>query len=446
MREQLLHRPLVALLLGFVCGLSITFGYWPLIAVPLLVVVVRDVRFGLFVFGAFGLGFLMKPPEPSGFFESRQFGGMGTIVSVPDHYATGSSAQIEIQRVRYRLMFEELPGLTRGDTVDVLGVLGPLSEASGYGAGSQGVLRAERLELVREGPFWWHWGAEVASSFRESVDSGLSPRSAALVRGVCFNQTDGLMLEDWESFRRLGIVHILSASGFHVVVVAAMLLGLFSLFPIPRVWQLGFVFFALAIFAIAAGFKPPILRSVLMTLIVLPAYMFRREGDGISAVAFAGLVNLVTNPPVIVDLGFQLSMVTTFALVMVITQRRWDKWNWMQRLTFPTLTATAASFPIVGFVFGEVSLVGILGNILVTPLVAVLVITSLVAWATSAIVPPLGGFLWHPVDYLAQVIRSIVETGSTLPGSLVIVPAFSVVGVVCLYGLMLVAWRKYALD
>ncbi|MFM9871932.1 MAG: ComEC/Rec2 family competence protein [Fimbriimonadaceae bacterium] len=446
MREQLIHRPLVAILLGLVCGLSWTFGYWPLLAVPGLLLAVREVRFSIFVLVAFGIGFLMRPPEPAGFFEAYDFGGTAQIISVPDHFASGSSAQIEIQGTRYRMAYKEVPGVTRGDMVRVRGVLGPLSEASGYGAGAKGVLRAETVEKVREGPIWWHWGESVASSFRESVVSELSEPSAALVRGVCFNQTDGLMLEDWESFRRFGIVHILSASGFHVVVVAGMLLGLFSLFPIPRMWQLGFVLVVLSLFAIAAGLKPPILRAVLMTAVVLPAYAFRREGDGISAVAFAGAMNLLLNPVVLVDLGFHLSMMTTLGLVMAISRRRWESWNWLQRLIYPSLIASAASFPIVGMVFGEVSLIGLIGNTLVTPLVAILVVVSLVAWLSSVLVPPVGHLLWMPIDLLARLIRGIVDIGAGLPGSLVVIPAYSMIGVVCLYGILLVAWRRYALD
>jgi ComEC/Rec2-related protein len=445
-REQLIHRPLIAILLGLICGLSLTFGWWPLVAVPALLIAIREVRFSLFVLAAFGLGFLIRPPAPAGFIESKPFGGTATVISVPDQYSSGSSAQVIIQGGRYRLAYDGSSEVTRGDVLHVTGALGSLSEASGYGAGARGVLRAESVEVVREGPIWWHWGAAVAQSFRDSVETGLSPRSSALVRGVCFNQTDGLLLEDWESFRRLGIVHILSASGFHVVVVAGVLLGLFTLFPIPRLWQLGFVFLALMIFAVAAGLKPPILRAVLMTMVVLPAYAFRREGDGISAVGLAGVINLLLNPVVIVDLGFHLSMVTTLGLVMVINPRRWDGWNWLQRTTLPTVVASLSSFPIIGFVFGEISLIGLLGNILVTPLVALLVIISLAAWAVSVMVPPIGEVIWMPVDLLAQLIRTVVDLGSELPGSLVTIPPYSVVGVVCLYGLLTLAWRKYALD
>lgn len=434
------------MLLGLICGLSLTFGDWPLVAIPFLLLTVRDLRFSVFVLLAFGVGFLMRPLEPSVFFESRDFGGLATVMSVPDHYDSGSSAQIEIQGERYRLSYSGLPTMTRGDTVTVHGVLGPLSEASGYGSGARGVLRAETVEIVREGPIWWHWGSSIALSFRETVQGGLSERSAALVRGVCFNQTDGLASDDWESFRKFGVVHILSASGFHVVVVAGMLLGLFSLLPIPRIWQLVLVLMFLSLFAIAAGFKPPILRSVLMSAVVLPAYAFRREGDGISAVSLAGVVGLLSNPAVLFDLGFQLSMVTTLGLVMVITPRRWENWNWFQRIALPPLIASLASFPLVGFVFGEFSAIGVIGNILVSPLVAALVLGSLIAWICSVMVPPVGDILWLPIDGLAGVIQRTVELGAGLPGSLVVVPAYSSVGVTCLYGLFLIVWRRYAVD
>ena len=446
MREQLLHRPLIGVLIGLCLGLSLTFGWWPVVAGLLLAGVVRDLRFGILVLLAFGVGWFLRPPPPAGFFESIEFGGVAQVVSVPDHYGAKTSAMIELRGEKYRLMVEEGGSFARGDTLRVKGILGPLSEASGYGGGARGVLRATRVETLREGARWWHWASAVATSFRNSVDSGLSEHSAALVRGVCFNQTDGLLIEDWEAFRRFGIVHLLSASGFHVVVVAGMLLGLISLFPIPRLWQIGIVLAVLGLFAMAAGFRPPIVRAVLMTAALLPAYALRREADGLSAVAFAGVLNLVLNPAVIVDLGFHLSMVTTLGLVMVVTERRWRDWTWVRRVTYPSLVATLASFPLVGFVFGEVSLIGILGNLVVAPLVGLLVVLSLLSWGIGILVPPLGEGLWRIVDLYAEVIRVLVFLGSEVPGGRVGVPAFSVIGLVCLYGLLVLAWGRYAVD
>lgn len=446
MRGQFLNRPLLLALVGFVGGLCLTFGPWMALMAIALAAWMKQLRAAAFIGLSLCAGYLLRPPPPGGWIETVRFSGLADVVSVPDRFEGGSSCTVLANGVRYRLVAAKGPEFTLGDRLRVQGTLGPLGEASGYSNGAQGAIRQANIATFRRGPAWWHWGFTVANSFRDSVEGGLSPRSAALVRGVCFNQTDGLGLDDWEAFRRFGVIHLLSASGFHVVVVAGALVWLASLIPIPRSVQLLLVLAALALFAITAGFKPPIIRSVAMSAVALTAYLFRREADGLTAVSFAGLGTLLWNPAAVAELGFHLSMASTLGLVMVVDRHRWRVWSPWARSTVPTLVASGAVFPLTGFVFGEVSILGLIGNIVAAPLVAALLIVSLVAWITGVAVPPLGGILWKAVDPFAGLISGLIEVGGTLPGGSIGVPAYSVIGLGCLYGLLVLLWGKYAVD
>ncbi len=444
MREQLAQRPMLALLFGMICGSGLAFGNWPWIAFPFLCLLVWRWKFLGFGVAGFLIGFLLMPAVPELERERRGVSGNLLVSTVPEYGQEARLAWGEYEGKRYRLILPDLGGIHRGDRGSFSGEIRALSEVAGYSRGSVGVIKVERFELEDEGFFLWRWGDQIAASFRESSTEGLSARSAAIVRGVCFNQTDGLDQDDWAAYRRFGVIHLLSASGFHVVVVAGMLLGLFSLFPMPRLVQIGLVLGVLCLFAAAAGFRPPILRAVLMAGIALPAYALRREADSVSAVSLAGVVNLILDPTVMVDLGFQLSMLTTFGLVWVITPQRWDGWNWGARLVAPTIIATCASYPLLGSVFGVVSWVGIIGNIVAAPLVGLLVVFSLLAWAVESLVPPVGSTLWMGIDGLASVVNRIVEIGGSTPGPEFVLPAYSVAGVVGLYGLILAigGWKK----
>lgn len=444
MREQLAQRPVLALLFGMICGGGLVFGNWPWIAFPLLCLLVWRWKFLGFGVAGFLIGFLLMPPIPELERERREVAGKLVVSTVPEYGQESRLAWGEYNGKRYRLILPDVGGIHRGDRGSFSGEVRALSEVAGYSRGSVGVIEVERFKLEVEGFFLWRWGDQVAASFRESSSEGLSERSAAIVRGVCFNQTDGLDQDDWAAFRRFGVIHLLSASGFHVVVVAGMLMGLFSLFPMPRMVQIGLVLGILCLFAAAAGFRPPILRAVLMAGIALPAYAFRREADGVSAVALAGVVNLVLDPTVLVDLGFQLSMLTTFGLVWAITPQRWDGWNWGVRLVAPTMIATCASYPLLGSVFGVVSWVGIIGNVLAAPLVGLLVVFSLMVWIIEILVPPVGSTLWMVIDGLASVVNRIVDVGGSFQGAEIVVPAYSAAGVVGLYGLIIVigGWKK----
>lgn len=446
MRAQFLNRPLLVAFLGFSAGLSFTFGVWSAVLFALFALWLRDWKISAFAALSLAAGYFLKPPAPSGWFEPFAFNGIVTVVSVPDRYADGVGCLVESQGVRYRLSAPPAPVFTLGDQIRVSGDLGPLGEASGYSGGAQGAIRAKSVTVTARGRPWWHWGLAASESFRTVVESRLTPRSAALVKGVCFNQTAGLDLDDLEAFRRFGVVHLLSASGFHVAIVAGALIWLASLLPIPRVVQLGAVFAVLALFAVAAGFKPPIVRAVLMAVVALSAYLFRREADGLTAVSLAGLATLAWAPASIADLGFHLSVAATLGLVTVVTRPRWRQWGPALRATVPTLASTAAVFPLTGYLFGEISILGLAGNLVAGPLVGLLVVAALAAWIGTVLVPPIGGALFKAIEPFAAMTMDLVDAMGRLPGSTVPVPPYSVVGLCCLYGILVLAWGRYAVD
>lgn len=436
MREQFAHRPLLAFFFGIVCGCGFTFGFWPFVVFPSVVLGVWRLKFAVFAFVGLGCGLALMPPMPEIVLEKSEIRGEILIETVPEFGKDARLAFARFESQRYRVVLPDGADVSLGDRLWVVGEIRAPSEVAGYARGSVGVIRVSEWRLVRPGFVAWKWADRVAQSFKVVIDGGLSDRAGAIVRGVCFNQTDGLDQDDWRAYRQFGVIHLLSASGFHVAVVAALLLGVISLLPIPRMVQIGIVLAFLGIFAMAAGFRPPIVRAVVMAALALPAYHFFREADSISALSLAGSVYLLFDPSVIADLGFHLSMVTTFALVWWISPDRWGHWGWGQRLVIPTLVATLASFPILGLVFGVVSITGVIGNIVVAPLVGLLVILSLITWIFAIMVPPLGSVGFFVVENLSGVVDQLVQIGAEIPGGQVVVPGYGLVTVLALYGLL----------
>jgi competence protein ComEC len=438
-RDELISRPLLVALIGLALGCSITFGDWPFCGVLVLLALMRDLRSTLWFLAAFLVGWFLRPPLPSGFFEPVEFGVTVEVCSVPERVGEKYFAMGCVGANRYQLRFDRA-GVVRGDTAAVKGVLRPLSESAGYGRGAKGQIVVEEWRAISDGAWWWQIGFMGAESFRATINRSFSPQSATLVRGVCMNQTDGLENDDWQRYRELGIVHLLSASGFHAAVVVGVFLGAFGVIPVDRRIRILLACLATALFAIAAGFEPPIVRALIMTSVLLPAYALMREPDGLSSVGLAGCLSLLFDPAAIVDLGFLLSMACTMALVAVLPSRwrevpRWKLW------VYPSLVATAASWPIVGFVFGEVSLLGLLGNIVFVPLVGLIVVLALSGWVISLAVPPVGAVVLGGVDHLVLMTNDCARILSGFPGGVVTLPPYSFWGLGCLIFALVAVWR-----
>lgn len=351
-------------------------------------------------------------------------------------------------RQTYRLWLP--PGdYSIGNRVTVSGVVSPLSESSGASHGAVGVFKVSEARTVARGPEVARVGRSVSESFLGAVRRNLSEGSAAFVAAVCFNDTSGLGDEDWEMFRRTGITHVVSASGFHVIVAAALVLFLVGLAPVSRPVQLAIVVCFLVVYAFGAGFRPPVVRSVVMAGVGSFAYFFRRESDGLSALSLAGIVNVLGDPLVLTDTGFHLSMAAVGGLVMFsptvesgsrLLEQFWVgvKGSW---------TAIVSTLPIVGYVFGQVSLISLPMNLVAAPLIGVLVWLSLVGWLVGLVVPPLGGFLLRSlVEPLAVLCRQTTEFGSGFDFAVLNLPWFPLWTVWVCYGLMVLAWRPRKRD
>src|SRR5690625_6441286 len=85
-----------------------------------------------------------------------------------------------------------------------------------------------------------------------------------------------------ESYRRTGVVHILSISGLHVMMVYSVFYFLLS--PVSRLKngkQIRVLISLILIwsFVILVGFHPPVLRSALMILVFHMAVVFKRRSE-----------------------------------------------------------------------------------------------------------------------------------------------------------------------
>ncbi len=144
------------------------------------------------------------------------------------------------------------------------------------------------------------------------------------------------------------------------------------------------------------GWAPSIGRAVLMTLVALVALVLGRQTDRAATLATAALILLAIDPQVLFDIGFQLSLAATWGLLFVTPA--------LQRQLAPlgprpaaalgvTLGAQMAVSPLLASHFQSVPMAGLLANILVLPLIAVITpagfaLTPLVV-ATPAVGEPL---------------------------------------------------------
>ncbi|MEL6256055.1 MAG: ComEC/Rec2 family competence protein, partial [Bacteroidota bacterium] len=147
------------------------------------------------------------------------------------------------------------------------------------------------------------------------ADKMLVPLAKAMFLG---NKTE-LSKEVRASFSHAGLSHILAISGLHVGIV--FLCFNVILFPLNlmlhgRKIRMGLLLVFLLFYMLLTGASPAVVRAVCMLATVLILRLFNLRYSAINIMAFSAWIQLLYEPAILFQVGFQLSYVAVFGLLL----------------------------------------------------------------------------------------------------------------------------------
>jgi competence protein ComEC len=243
---------------------------------------------------------------------------------------------------------------------------------------------------------------------------------AALLRALLLGQDEGGLDDLLDSWSRLGLLHALSISGFHLVVMTGVALALIRLTGDRGALEPAIVAALVAIYLLIVPAEAPVLRSGIMVLALLAGEALGRRYDRLAVIALVAWALLLWRPADLWLPGFQLSFIVTGALVAFapgVYERWFGLWVHGLRgvlsprpsplatlarharaataaLLASSIVAWCASTPILLAHVGVFSPVGILASVVVVPIItlalwlgyATLLAGPLLAWSSAGLV------------------------------------------------------------
>ncbi len=290
--------------------------------------------------------------------------------------------------------------------------------------GVGGIARARSAEVISTavGP------AGVLAGLRGALLGGLNDLvpepEAALGAGILLGVRASIAPEINDAFAIAGLPHVVAISGWNIAIVAALVAA--AVRPLAKRpggrWTTALVAGStVAGYVVLTGASPSVVRAALMAGAMLVARMGGSRAHASSALALAALVMLLAAPPVLWDVGFQLSLLATAGLVWfgAPVERRLAGWpGWIREPVALTLAAQLTTLPVILVNFERLSLVAPIANVLVVPFVPVAMLFSALA-AVAGLVdstfdPPLIGtaLTWLTGGAAWLVLRVIVALGT----------------------------------
>lgn len=371
------------------------------------------------------------------------------------HAATGNT--------RVFLRGEAPPAVRAGDLAHITGEFRHETGSGNPGDGSwmlwrnqhgrAGVLDVPGLELVESTtPGAWDRAVGLALHARAALRdraqhvveraSGTDPARRALIENLLLGRTE-VGVESTEVsgvFTRLGLVHVLSISGFHLTVMAALALWVLRLTGDRGCLEpLALCAIVLCYMAIVPA-SSPILRSGAMVVSLLAVEATGRRYDRLCVLGWIAAALLVWRPLDLWGLGFQLSLGLTAMLLSAgerftegmftpVLRGLVDDATLAQRVRRGLRAALAVSvmcwvvsLPVIMHTAGLVSPVAILATLVVSPIVVALLWVGYSALLLGVVIPWAGtGSAWV-VERLGGVALWAASWMDTIPFSSVRVP------------------------
>ncbi len=287
---------------------------------------------------------------------------------------------------------------------------------------------------------------ETKHTLMRSIEAVLEEPYAGLGEGLLLGVKQAIG-EDLESiFRTSGIIHIVVLSGYNVMLVVTFILFLLSFFFKKRT-RIIFGLVAIVAFALLVGLSATVVRASIMAGLLLFADFLGRRYDLTRALLFAATVMVFLNPYLLVyDIGFQLSFMATLGLVLVAPAFESfisDGFSKLQLKDFfiSTLATQIAVLPLLIYHIGEVSLVAVVVNVLVLPVVPLAMLLTFFSGVIGLISLPLamiaGFFAYLTLRYIIEIAVLFAE----LPLASIVVPEISAWVVGLMYAVL--AWCVY---
>lgn len=192
------------------------------------------------------------------------------------------------------------------------------------------------------------------------------------------------------SFANSGLLHILAASGMNVAFIYGFFFWLLSLFRVKFKLNVLFGMSMVIVYSLMTGLGASIIRATGMLLFVLIGKLIDRDAHSISLLSFVALLMLLYNPLFINDVGFQLSFIVTFGiLIMAPAIMRFN--NKILDYIIGTISIPIIAqlwvIPVQIFYFSNISLYSVFANVMSVPILGVLSFGGFISALLSGITP-----------------------------------------------------------
>ncbi len=268
----------------------------------------------------------------------------------------------------------------------------------------------------------------------------LAALSCGYKRGI---EEDGT----YENFKTCGLAHVVAVSGAHLAIVASVVALVLSALCANRYITVTVTVLFSLVYLVFSGLPISAMRSALMVILSLSAFVFKRRGASLNSLAICIIAFLAIDPCASLSVSLFLSAGATAGIL--IFSGLFASWferlpKFMQKPVVNPLGMTmAASLPTQPFsaaLFGQFPLIAPISNIAIAPIFTISCIAALLSAIVIVLVPDLADATIWLASIICMPMNGLTSFLSNIPHACIAVSASPIVMLAVSLSLCLVLW------
>jgi ComEC/Rec2-related protein len=335
-----------------------------------------------------------------------------------------------------------VPAVYKGDKVRVEAKLYPTRGSR------QATMSYSKIEVLARG---YSIIDNLRRKFAAGMMSSVAEPMGSFGLGILIGQRTTLPEEVNQQLSIVGLTHIVAVSGYNLTIIVRFVHGSFkkSSKLMSTIMTVGLI----TLFLLLTDFSASIVRAAIVSLLSILAWYYGRTFRPVMVLMLSAAITAGYYPVYLwSDIGWYLSFLAFFGVLVigpVFQSRFFPDENRQPKLllavVIETLAAQIMTLPLIMFIFGRLSIIALLANILVVPLVSLAMLLSFVAGLAGMFMPGIAGWLAWPATRLLSYMLDTSAILSRVPYASVDskLSLLQIVVSYCLiFAVLLMWWKK----
>jgi competence protein ComEC len=247
-----------------------------------------------------------------------------------------------------------------------------------------------------------------------------NPEAIAVASTLILGYKADLSNEVLQAYSKTGTIHVLSVSGAHVAIIFILLnllLGFLEKIRYGKLLKAILIITLIWCYSLLSGFSPAVCRAAVMITMVIIGKTYSRNINTLNILALSAFLLLLYDPLFITDVGFQLSYLAVFGLIVLqpVVYKWLDLKNkWLDKLwalCSVSIAAQVITFPLSAFYFHQFPVYFLISNLFII-IPSAIIMYSGIAFLILPVIPvisPILAFILEQSILLMNRVLALIE-------------------------------------